>query len=272
MALLGTSDEIVVDRTYPYENRYMLYLSDLLTPVGEQFAPGTPEYRWTGWGMDELMLGTTGRFGPMPFEPLSLDLEDYRARLIRHAWLAFSESTAAFAGHPSRYYAEKTVPRAVETFAAAGIAPRLLTIVRDPRDVLASIRAFDEKRGSYGFGRVPGSSDDEYLALVVDQMRNSLEWIDSATGRFDARRVRYEDLVLDLEGTARQLSGWLGVTLDPSRRADLERHLDEHATSTSATRSVGRWHDDLAPAEASYIEHELRPWLEAFGYETDPSD
>jgi hypothetical protein len=272
MALLGTSDDIVVDRTYPYENRYLLYLSHILTPAGEQFAPGTPGYPWPGWGMDELMLGLEDRLGPMPFQPLSLDLADYRARLIRHAWAAFSESTAAFAGRAGRYYAEKSIPRAVELFGAAGIPLRLLTIVRDPRDVLASIRAFDEKRGSYGFGRVPGSSDEEYLALVVEQMRTSLEWIDGTAGRFDASLVRYEDLVTDLGGVAGRLSEWLGITLDPSRRADLERHLDEHATSTSAARSVGRWREDLLPAEARYIERELRPWMEAYSYETGASD
>lgn len=267
MALLGTSDEIVVDRAYPYENRYLLYLTHILMPAGEKYAPGTPDYAFPPWGMDELMLGTEGRYGPMPFQPLSLDPAEYRKRLVQHAWQAFSEATAAFDGRSHRYYAEKSVPRSIDLVADSGLEPRVLIIVRDPRDVVSSIRAFDEKRGSYGFGREPGSTEEEYLAFVVEQMRTHLTWIDGAMARYEPLLVRYEDLALDIHGVAAQLSEGLGVKLDPDRRAEIERHLGEHSTASSTTASVGRWKADLSTADADYIARHLEPWIEKFGYE-----
>jgi hypothetical protein len=263
MTLLATSDEIAFDRRYPYEARYHAYLAHLLEPVGEEFRPD----RDGAWTMTDLLRGPADRFGPMPFVATSVDRVDFRNRLLRHAWAAFSESVAAHSGRLHRYYAEKTWGRAVEVFAEAGIATRFIGLVRDPRDVCASIRAFDRQRGFYGFGRAEEESEEHYLGRLVGQMTDNLRVIDASRGRYDSQVLRYEDLVLDLPGCARRLSDWLGVAIHADRREHIEQHVQVHATASTARESIGRWRRDLSDREAAFVTGEMREWLLALGYE-----
>ncbi len=71
-------------------------------------------------------------------------------------------------------------------------------------------------------------------------------------------RLRYEDLVGDLEGTAASLAARLDVELDPSGVG----RPAEHVTTPSAAASVGRWRSDLSRAEAD----ELTAVAERLGY------
>ncbi len=96
--------QIAFDRAYPYEFRYLTYLAHLVWPVGEPFIPDT-------WTISDMIGGARDRFGPLPFEALSLDRQDLRVRLAKHAWEALSESLEASAGHHLRYYAEKATWR-----------------------------------------------------------------------------------------------------------------------------------------------------------------
>ncbi len=71
-------------------------------------------------------------------------------------------------------------------------------------------------------------------------------------------RLRYEELATDLETTAQNLSGRLGVELFV---ADVGRP-SEHVTTPSAAASVGRWRNDLSEIEAAV----LAPIAQRLGY------
>jgi hypothetical protein len=263
MNLLATSPEIVFDRIYPFENRYLTYLSRLVTPSGERFDPAT------GWNIGELLEGPADRTGPIPFVPLSLDIGDFRRRLTRRSWEAFSEAVEAFSGRSATYYAEKTWGNNGDLLSDAGIAFKVINLVRDPRDVVVSIRAFDAKRNTFGFGRVPGMTDEDFLSHLVDVMATSLNLMDSWDRRFECLLVRYEDLVCDLGPTAQRIGAFLGLDLDVSRPAVLEGHLEQHATSSSPAASIGRFRDELSAADTKVIEGALGAEMARLGYELD---
>lgn len=260
MQVLGTAPEIAFDRVYPFENRYLAYLSRLVRLATGQFDPAS------GWGMMELLRGSELEAGVMPFTPQSLDPAEFRRQLTVHVWQAFSRSAESFAGQPLRYYAEKTVGNSAELLAEAGVAFKMINLVRDPRDILVSIRAFDMKRGMFGFGRTADQSDQEYLAFMVRGMADNLAEMEKAAERFDVLLVRYEDLVTDLSGTARRLSDFIGVDLDVSDPSRLEGHLEPHATSSSPPASIGRWRTEMASADAQQVEAVLSGHLLRLGY------
>ncbi len=258
MQLLGTSDEVAFDRAYPFENRYLVYLLHLLHPMGEGFDPERD------LSQAELIRRPPGRFGPLPFGA-QLDVVALREATMRHAWTAFSEVVRA--GQPAaRYYAEKMVGD-FGLLDQAGIGHRIVQLVRDPRDVFASIAAFDEQRGFYGFGRQVGQSEDEFLDAWMLQIRARVAAIDDQRRTEPAViRLRYEDLVTDLPAAAAELGAWLGVTLD-ARAVDAQRgELRHHMTNDDPRASIGQWRQRLSRRHRRTIERGLGDELRLLGY------
>lgn len=260
MKVLGSSPAIAFDRVYPYEHRYITYLCRLVEQVsGRSTAP--PQ-----WSMAELLEGSPYHIGPLPFSPRSVQLNDFTARLTLHLWAAFSESVVSQARNGQRYYAEKAWGDSVEMLTSGGIRVRLVNLVRDPRDVVASIRAFDKKRGYYGFGRQRGQSDAEYFATLVERMVHSLDRMHRRARRHDHLWIRYEDLVRDRALATDRLSRWLGVDLQAEAGEPRGREYHRHSTTQDPADSVGRWHDALTSDEVSQIDRALGESMRRFGY------
>ena len=262
MALLGTSRRVVFDRRYPSEYRFASYFARLAERMTEPFDPERH------LGVTPFFFGDQPAWGPIPFATDVLHVGDLRRPLLRSMWQAWSE-VATDAAPDARWYAEKlAVP--VEDLRDAGLRVSTIDLVRDPRDVLASIRAFTA-RGIDGFGRTPGIDEGDYLEAFVERTRARLDGLDGIDG-IDAERdgdrvvLRYEDLVGDLPAVAARLGAWLDVDLDAVAVLD-EDDLAHHRTSASPASSIGRWRDDLAPAEADRIVEVLGPTLARLGYE-----
>jgi hypothetical protein len=258
MQLLGTSDEVVFDREYPFENRYLPYLVHLLDPLGQEHDPARHPSQL------DLLRRPEGRYGPPPFA-VGLDRRALQEVTFRHAWDAFSE-VARRALPRSRYYVEKafgdySLPE------RAGLGPWYLQLLRDPRDIFTSIRAFDEKRGSYGFGRRPLQDEVEYLEEWIEKVRvQSTDLARAQASGAPVLVVRYEDLVTDLDAVARRVGAWLGVDLD-ARVVEAQRAaLAHHMTSEDPIASVGRWRSELPRAYSERIERGLHAELRAHGY------
>lgn len=261
MALLATSPRIALDRVYPYENRYLAYLCRLVGYVDVPFKHSDQ------WNMQQLLEGADTRIGPFPFTPTSIDASDFAARAITHLWFAFSESLATLEGLSYRYYAEKTWGNNLELLAGAGLKPRLINLVRDPRDVAASIRAFDRKRGYYGFGRQAGQSEADYLGQLVKAMGKALAQMQLRAEHHDHFWLRYEDLIADRGSVVARLSGWLDLELEagtPSLHSSVYRR---HSTTPNPEASIGRWREDLSPVEAAYIRKALGRQMRWLGYD-----
>lgn len=174
---------------------------------------------------------------------------------------------------PLIYFAEKHFP---------DLFPRLLRdlytgarevfLVRDFRDMIASMLAYNEKKGSGDFGRDRVESDDAWLDYLYQNFAVlHAAWQDR--GEPDSL-IRYEDLIgepdavitrllrqLDLESTSGTVSRLLDVAASPELRG--------HGSSQSPGTSIGRWRQDLSPEMGEKISQRFGDLLGKFGYSLD---
>jgi len=255
MQLLGTSPEVAFDRVYPFENSYLTYLVRL---VG-QTARHTPTLR-----MADVVYGFDSRIGPLPFQPEIVDGPELARRSLGVVWSAFSHCVRARTASPVRWYCEKYWGDLTPVL-EAGLAPVVIDMVRDPRDLVASIRAFNADREVKLFGRGPAIDDGDHLRHLVAGMALRLEEM-AAPLPVPRLTVRYEDLVTDLAGSAAQLVELLQVDLDPDAVTAALPTMARHMTSVSADASVGRWLVDLSTSDIEIIERKLAGQMTLLGY------
>lgn len=147
---------------------------------------------------------------------------------------------------------------------------REIVLVRDFRDVFASILAFNERRRIWDF--VPRRETPRKVALA---WKRPLQLVDLWRRRGDgALLVRYEDLVREPRTTLARIFEWLGAdaslaTVDAVIAADGDRspRALTHATTESPEASIGRWKRDLPPAVQRALHESIGEALVAFGYE-----
>ena len=153
--------------------------------------------------------------------------------------------------------------------------PRLreVVLVRDFRDMVASMFAYNAKRGREGFRRDSAETDAEY---VVDQIKSSVHALATAWESRSERAhlIRYEDLVLDPEPTVAALLRYL--ELDDSPAGEMVATLfargpetEWHRTTADPAASIGRWRRDLTPEARQACEQALASELQIFGYATE---
>lgn len=207
----------------------------------------------------ELLLGA-------PVEQL------LRAAVERAA--AFARQLGAARERPDvRYAAEKSgpahLPRLLRELCADG---REIFLVRDFRDVLASMLAFNAKRGYAAFGREQVDSDEAFVRRLGGHVAAlAASWRERSDG---ALLVRYEDLVADPSGTLARILDYLDLDSSPSETADLvdraqaltERTRLQHRTVQEATASTGRWQSDLPPALQELADALFAEPLQELGY------
>jgi hypothetical protein len=256
MELLGSSPAIAFDRSYPFENSYLTYLVRLL----RQAASNTGEY----WTVDDLLYSDEATAGPLPFRPTTLDLGSFTTRSLAALWQVLSDSLRDSSPNQLDLYAEKYWG-SVAPVLDAGITPIIIDLVRDPRDVLVSIRAFNAQRGGVLFGRSRTADDVEHMHHIVVGMAFRLHEL---TEPLPVARqlIRYEDLVHDMDGCVATLSSLLNVELDPQSALSYSGNMAHHATSPSAEDSVGRWRNELDPSDIAFIERKLGAHMEKLGY------
>jgi sulfotransferase family protein len=269
MQLLGTSDAIAFNRAYPCEDRVLSSLLHLAQPIAGP--PPTPAGWWMDdpdrlWWMDPAWLGAVqSAHDPLP--GLDAPWRDVlHRRVVRALWSAYTQTEREYRGPGVRYYAEKYGAYA-EVLASSGIPVLFIDLIREPRDIWLSVRAFDRKRDSYGFGRREGQSEEDYLRSFLRSIRRRLDVMAAAEGDVNVRQVRYEQLVGDLDAQANRLSQWLGVPLQPAAVREAEDRFRHHMTSASVPGSVERWRAELSIAELSVFQEVLGHHLVRLGYQ-----
>ena len=187
------------------------------------------------------------------------------------------EAIAAAAG--KSHWIEKTPSHIfyVEEIVKALPDVRIIELVRDPRDVLASKKVRKHSDWSERYGQAVGARMQ--TTKGYDPLRDSLGWRAAvrAGGMASARypealfRLRYEDLASDSEGMVRRLCEFLGLAFDPAM-------LDvgwSNSTVQSGTegeagidrRAIGKWQSKLSSDVVALCQMLNGHEMMALGYE-----
>jgi hypothetical protein len=148
---------------------------------------------------------------------------------------------------------------------------RELFLVRDFRDMIASMLAYNARKGFGDFGRETAESDAAWLAELH---RGVVALRDAWRERGDTTSlVRYEDLVRDPGSTLPPLLSVLGLDATPETVRGLiaaaapdAPELRGHGTAGSPEASIGRWRTDLTPELLAAVEETFCDLLQEFGY------
>jgi len=142
---------------------------------------------------------------------------------------------------------------------------RIIHMVRDPRDRYASVR-----RRHPGSSARLGRGVGRWIGSTQAGLRNASRYPDRYL------LVRYEDLVMDPEGTTREVCRFIGEPYEP-RMLSMEQtpeHRDRSNSSfgdiapgTISTTGVGRFRDVLTPSEVRLIQSVARRQMARTGYE-----
>ena len=227
--LLGTSPTIAFDWRYPAEYRIGSYLVQMSRRMTEPFDESEHV------GVTDFFFGPQPTWGPLPFQSDALDIDSWRPGLLRAMWASASDALRA-ARPGATWYAEKLAVDETP-LREAGVEVLTIDLLRDPRDILASRRAFT-------VGGTEHWARD--ATTVADELATRLDELDR---RPPDLRLRYEDLACDLEGTADRLAATLDVELDPAAVERPERHV----TTPSVAASVGRWRHELGATDADSL-------------------
>ena len=273
MELLGTAPQIVFDRYYPYETRYLTYLMRWALLLKQKWQPSD---EWNGNRSFELRNGLVG---PLPFgNPQLWCYEDLWKNCFRSAWNEFSQCAAdrlqlerpvssSLFTNPKRnlYYAEKS-PFWLPGYLREVLPYRAILIVRDPRDVYLSITAFVKKRGLPGFTRLVDDDDWAFAQRFARSRKKLWEVMRQEEPSPNSLIVKYEDLALNLAREAKRISSWLGMELNPSAVAGEPAIWAHHATSENQVQSVARWQRELPAEFNEFFVRELHEEMQHFGY------
>ncbi len=278
--LLSEHPEITAYRPFQYEARVATYWTSVLAALADPASyiqALRPEYYAGHWWLGDR------RSEPLPFQLAEPHMPAWMGSVGVNALAGFCQSRieafyvelTRLQGCPTpRYFAEKSYPDA-----ALGLVAELypdsreIVLVRDFRDMVCSIIAFNARRGFPSFGRELTDSDEAMIHLLRE---HALALVTGLRRRRDrALLVRYEDLVVALEPTLAGVFAYLGVDARPrttqrviaNASAVLPDVQRAHRTSDTVAASVGRWRDELSPASKAACDEAFGDLLPVFGYE-----
>ena len=269
MQLLGTSPQIVFDRVYPFEIRYLTYLLRKARMNGQEYEERDE------WNTVENIGAPLQLLGPFPHQPDECwNDQKLWPRNLTAAWREFSRAAIAQARlngstvSPPLYYAEKVPLWVPVLLKKAGIRHRMIVLVRDPRDVFLSITAFDNKRGFAGFNRLACDDDWTFAERFVRDYQKLFKFFLEEEANPSLIVESYERLVLKLGDESQRLSKWLKVNLEPSVVEKQKSQFVHHMTSNSPPDSVERWRREMPTELNEFFLNEMGDWLRYFGYES----
>jgi hypothetical protein len=276
MRLLSEHPQLAVHRVYPYETRACAYWMHAFDVLAE------PHHHGVAHPDDYHHDRTVVRHSPLHLL--------WRDPAV-HGWLqgAYVEQLAGFVQRTTdsfyqvvaesngcldpRYFAEKFHVGHARWFARSIYSgARELLLVRDPRDMLCSILAFNARRGYESFGRELVESDAQFVGRIREDFARLVYAQDS--DRDPPHLVRYEDVILDPPATLSELLRYADLDAAEATVAGmLERaatdtaELAAHRTAGDARQSVGRWRRDLSPELQAICADAFGELLERLGYE-----
>lgn len=148
-------------------------------------------------------------------------------------------------------FAEKALGLHIAQQIDQAVGAKFIVLIRDPRDVFFSIKAFNAKRGSRKFGETDRDED-----LFESLMRGYLQRAQFAASRSDkCTFCRYESIIQDPEVTLTRLFQDLGLPCQPEVILETctavtasDSATDKHRTA-SVEESTGRWEREASNAQ-----------------------
>jgi hypothetical protein len=279
MRLLDQHPAVLAYRPFEYEPRAVSYWTEILSTLTKPASYLQPlatnlssEHWWIGGDTVPMDL-------PQPDRQVEVELAQVGpeavAELCKERITSFYEAVAASQNKPQpRYFAEKVAPDPAIWRLTTELFPATqeVILVRDFRDMACSILAYNQKTKVTSFGRERVETDLQFLGELRAAAENLLRL---HRNRGDAAfLLRYEDLILEPDGTLSDMFDFLGVSsTQETVAAVLERASNEtdamvgHRTSGDPRRSVGRWRRDLDPELQRECVDVLDDVLVEFGYE-----
>ncbi len=186
--------------------------------------------------------------GMRPLEPATISYSNASHDEVRRACRDFLEGVAAdvCAHQGVGRHLEKNTWNILCWHRTLEVLPdaKLVHIVRDPRDVVASYSQQPwAPHDAVGSAHLVRALIDEW-ASIADQVPGS-----------SYREIRLEDLVADPEGELRRLCEFWELEWSP-----------ELLGSGLSTDSIGRWRRDLSPHERDRVEDIVSPLMERYSY------
>ena len=284
MCILGQHPGIVAHRPFTYETRVSSYWMHILKALSEpasylQPIIGFDKASVNWWLGTELSSGVMKRSQP----EIQPEIQQWLGHNGVETLVAFSQEridafykqVATLQGQTEpTYFAEKHLPDSHIPEMIREVYPRAqeVILVRDFRDMVASILAYNAKRGYTAFGREHVDKDEEYIYRLRP---SALRLLESWRQRSDkAYLLRYEDLIWHPVETLSALLEYLELDAAPlTVEGMIQRAFEEvpgqkqHRTSPDADSSIGRWRSDLDPSLQAVCQQAFSDVLEEFGYE-----
>jgi hypothetical protein len=145
---------------------------------------------------------------------------------------------------------------------------KIIGMVRDPRDFLASYK---------GYWRVTGSSETERIRSLYHPVITSLYWRSSTNTLLNHAHncckdsihiVRYEDLVTNPVEVVPEICGFLGCEFSPKMLCiDRSNSTFDRNRTGIYSSSVGHWRQALEPHEVWIVQRINHDRLSELGYE-----
>jgi hypothetical protein len=280
MRLLSEHPRLAVHQFYPYEMRTARYWLHMLNVLSEPRDP----YRSAQADFFQSERSWIG-YNPFYPEPASATpgLAEWFGRTHVEEMAAFCQRSiedcyklvaSAQGQSDAIYFAEKHRPDNLpwlvwELYPQA----REVFLVRDFRDVVSSMLAYNVKHGRRVFGPEWIKSDEEFARFV---RQGTVRLLSKSWPRRQRRAhlIRYEDLILEPTETLRGVLAYLDLDHDDatvdgmiSRAAAENPEMKRHLTSSDVSTSLGRWRQSLDPHMQEVCNEVFRDVLEQFGYE-----
>ncbi|MEB3065663.1 sulfotransferase [[Mycobacterium] zoologicum] len=288
MRMLAEHPDVVVHERFPYEQRvcsyWMHFVQVLAMPVDTSRAESF-EF-WTN--RRQLPPFPSFFLDPVLFEDsvgaavdrwyASNQVEEF-ARVAQAAVESFYRRYARRRKSTApAFFAEKFAPADHIRSIIRQLYPRTreIFLVREPRDTLASVRAFDNKRG---FGEFAGqlAETDEQLVDLIRRSILDLTRLWKSRSRYGAL-LRYEELIRSPAEPIHAMLEALDLDSSPSIVDAMAKAADEittdvnaHRTSPDVASSIGRWQRDLEPRVQKMCDEAFGGLLDELGGNSFPT-
>lgn len=263
MQILGTSDQILFEKEYPFEHRYLTYVYNSARMIAE--SPRADD----DWNNDVLFQCRSSSIGALPYGITNtLETDKLASYVFVSLWEQFSRSMREVARceYGQEYFYAEKVPSECADYANEYLGARNIFLLRDPRDEMVSIMSFNKKRGFRSFGWTEQDTDVSYAQKMCSNRRFFMQHMHNAKDGKRRINVRYEDLISKGQEEVERISDWAGVTMSFDTAMSNSEIQSRHMTSKDSASSVERWRSELSKEVQNIFSHELGEELSNLGY------